>query len=71
MNRELDVLLWFYEKNPLSLCEERSGYLLLAFSGVQDYKSRREKSPKSLGSSAASAPLDPHKISVCLVSKIR
>jgi hypothetical protein len=30
---------------------------------VQDCKSRREKSPKSLGSSAASAPLDPHKIS--------
>ncbi len=63
-------LLFFFgfDKNP---CEEGSGYLLLVFSDVHDCKSRREKSPKSLGSSAASAPLDPHKISVCLVSKIR
>jgi hypothetical protein len=71
MKRELADLLWFFEKNRLCLCEQGSGYLLLVFSDVQDCKSRRETSPKSLGSSAASAPLHPHKISVSLVSKIR
>jgi hypothetical protein len=70
MKRELAVLLWFLTRTHC-LREEGSGYLLLVFSDVHDSKSRREKSLKSLGSSAASAPLDPHKISVCLVSKIR
>jgi len=69
MKRELAVLLWFLTRTHC-LCEEGSGYLLV-FSDVHDSKSRREKPLKSLGSSAASAPLDPHKISVCLVSKIR
>ncbi len=70
MKRKLAVLLWFLTRTHC-LCEEGSGYLLLVFSDVHDCNSRREKSLKSLGSSAASAPLDPHKISVCLVSKIR